>query len=89
MSFKFVQHVPTFVEGHTPFVLTLENTEELLKHPYITRCKEQKDFFQFSQIQEDNGCTTLMSETKEGRSWWVEGTAFINDLGLPKWVPNE
>jgi hypothetical protein len=91
---RLVQHIPNFVDGVDPKIVTCGSQTELLAVPWVAHYANgeliarngevrRRPFWGYS-LSDDR----LMAEYDEGRHWWVIGT--ITDgremLDLPKWV---
>jgi len=90
MAFRFLQHLPAYFDDSIArFDITVENTEELLRYPKIDGWKRNhQDFYRFVQSKYGDNLH-LMAEHNNGKSWYVLGTAFTEDLGLPQWEPKK
>ena len=82
---KFIQHIPTFVEGCTPKDYLFETTEQLLQTPLFLEASQRKNFNHFAIS--DN---YIMQVCDNGKFWWVMGTVLdSSSIDLPKWKANE
>lgn len=84
--FKFVQHIPSFVDSRGVDVFELEcpSIDGLLSNPFFDKYKGDK-FSHFAKSKERNRYA-LMSISDNGFCWWVVGYIYGKDVvNLPEW----
>jgi len=87
---KIRQYFPNFYSGFDPQTIEFNTQKELLKIDFVKGFSENKTFFRYSLIIDDNKTSefksTLMAEYKNGYKWFVVGSIDnVDSLNLPKW----
>lgn len=79
---RFIQHIPSFVEGCEPKIYEFNKLEELLCQPLFKHASEQPKFSHFAMS--DNH---IMEISDEGFHWWVLGRIEKPEMvDLPQWT---
>jgi hypothetical protein len=82
---SFQQHIPNFVDGATPVLLSGETIDDILASELPQRWFKDGWSFCWDANFSDKFPAVLMCETQDKKKWWVLGYLSEVPSSLPRW----